>query len=113
MAEPPPPSPERRPAAIGLPALVLILLAAWLLDSASRSSEPQGPPAPTPRLRIDPNTAPAPALAALPEIGPTRASAILRAREDAPFASGLDLERRVKGIGPATLRKIEPYLRFD
>jgi competence protein ComEA len=94
-------------------AVLLAACAGWLLASASRSTEPPGPPGPTPRLRVDPNTAPAPVLAALPAIGPTRAASILRAREAAPFASASDLEDRVKGIGPVTRRAIEPYLRFD
>jgi competence protein ComEA len=53
-------------------------------------------------LPIDPNRADAPTLETLPGIGPSRAEAILRERERAPFATPEDLER-VPGIGPRTV----------
>lgn len=74
----------------------------------------QGPPLRGPvrllfGLRLDPNHADARALAALPGIGPARAAAIVAERERRPFRDVADL-RRVPGIGPVTLQRIEPWL---
>lgn len=65
------------------------------------------------RLRIDPNTASAAELALLPAIGPARAAAIVNYRESAAeqraFDTVEDLDP-VRGIGPATLREITPWI---
>ena len=58
---------------------------------------------------IDLNQASASLLQSLPEVGPVRAEAIVRARRDAPFRSVEDLER-VSGIGPKTRKRIEPWI---
>jgi competence protein ComEA len=63
-------------------------------------------------LKLDPNTATAEALTALPHIGPTLARRIVEARSDGPFRSPEDIRARVRGIGPATLAQIQPYLRI-
>ncbi len=60
-------------------------------------------------FRIDPNTAPADSLELLPGIGRVVADAIVAARDTLPFARIPDLVR-VRGIGPATLDRITPYL---
>lgn len=75
---------------------------------------------PVPAERINPNEAPAVSLARLPGIGPSRADAIvaLRSRlrtqaEGEPvFRTAEDLGQ-VRGIGPATIEGIRPWLRFD
>lgn len=59
--------------------------------------------------RLDPNAAAEPALRRLPGVGPTRARAIVEAREERPFRSARDL-LRVRGIGEATLARIVPHL---
>ena len=64
------------------------------------------------RLRVDPNLAPRRVLLALPGLGPARVAAIESARAASPFRSLADLDRRVKGIGPATAASLEPHLRF-
>lgn len=64
-------------------------------------------------LKLDPNTATAEALTALPHIGPTLARRIVEARSDGTFRSPEDIRARVRGIGPATLARIQPYLRID
>lgn len=69
--------------------------------------------------RLDPNTASAAELSALPTIGPVRAEAIVTYREqwrarhpgEVPFASVEDLAN-VKGIGPATIEQLRPWLWF-
>jgi competence ComEA-like helix-hairpin-helix protein len=48
----------------------------------------------------------------LPEIGPSRAEAIVRARVRLPFEAVQDLER-VSGIGPKTRQKIERWVVVD
>lgn len=109
----------------GLAILVLILcvgLAAIARRNPARVSDP--PPDAGPRAgqlltRLDPNTADLDALAALPAIGPKRAADIVALRNQrrtshpnlTPFARLEDL-LRVKGIGPATLETLEPYLVF-
>jgi competence ComEA-like helix-hairpin-helix protein len=58
---------------------------------------------------LDPNRASAPQLEALPGIGPTRAAAIVAHRSRTPFRRIEDLES-VHGIGPATRRRLSPWL---
>jgi len=69
--------------------------------------------------RIDPNTAPWPELARLPEVGESMAKQIVAYREQhrpasrtgLVFRSLRDLEP-IPGIGPKTLDEIAPYLKF-
>lgn len=65
-----------------------------------------------PPLVVDPNTAPAGVLAALPTIGPARLAAWENARRERPFASVDELDKRVRGIGPARLAALRPYLEI-
>jgi competence protein ComEA len=60
---------------------------------------------------IDPNTATAAQLQALPGIGPTLARRIIAERAARPFSRVDDL-RRVRGIGPRTLSRVGPRLRI-
>jgi DNA uptake protein ComE-like DNA-binding protein len=70
--------------------------------------------------RLDPNTASAADLSSLPELGRKRAAEIVGYREDfvaahpgkLAFSRPEDL-RRIKGIGPATVEKIAPFLSFE
>ncbi len=64
-------------------------------------------------LVVDPNSVPAAVLGALPGIGPVKAAAIVAAREQEPFRSMADLDKRVKGIGPVTAAALKPFFRFD
>jgi competence protein ComEA len=60
--------------------------------------------------RLALNSASAGALDALPGIGPVRAKAIVGSRSiQGPFSSLQDLAR-VHGIGPATIKKVEPFV---
>jgi DNA uptake protein ComE-like DNA-binding protein len=69
--------------------------------------------------RLDPNTATEPELAAIPDMGEKRATAIVQFRDqfhtrhpDQPaFAKLSDLEQ-ITGIGPATAQNMEPYFMF-
>lgn len=61
------------------------------------------------RMSINVNTASAKELAYLPEIGPELAKEILKGR---PYATAEDL-LKVKGIGPKTLEKMRPRLKFS
>ena len=63
------------------------------------------------RFEVDINEAEWPELAQLPDIGETLARRIVESRATSgPFRDHEDL-RRVRGIGPRTLERIEPYLR--
>lgn len=58
---------------------------------------------------LNPNTATAEQLITLPEVGPDLAQKIIAGR---PYSKPDDL-LNVKGIGPKTLEKIKPRLRFE
>jgi competence ComEA-like helix-hairpin-helix protein len=68
---------------------------------------------------LDPNTATASELAAIPELGEKRAQAIVDYRDEflkkhpgkLAFTRPADLER-IKGIGEATADNLEQYLKF-
>ena len=78
-----------------------------------------GPRAADLATRIDPNTADAAALAALPGLGQARARAIVAYRaacagrhpDRPPFAQARDL-LPIQGIGVSTIDNLEPYLTF-
>lgn len=73
--------------------------------------EPQGPIGqPPPKMVVDLNTAPPQVLAALPRLGPVLVARIVAARRDAPFRSIEDFDERVKGIGPATIKALRPFV---
>ncbi|PID63878.1 MAG: hypothetical protein CSB44_00695 [Gammaproteobacteria bacterium] len=65
------------------------------------------------RLRLDINTASASEIAAtLPGIGPVKAAAIVEYRRANGLFRTPDQLLEVRGIGPRTLEKIEPFLRI-
>lgn len=76
-------------------------------------------PAIHPGERVNPNEAPAASLMRLPQIGPARARAIVahrdrvdsQAKPQPAFRTADDLQR-IKGIGPATVEGIRPWLQF-
>ena len=67
----------------------------------------------TPGERIDPDRATAQELARLPGIGMRMAKEIVTDREVRGAFGSPEGLLRVTGIGPATLRKLEPFLRFQ
>ena len=87
-----------------------LLLLATLLRFAIHQ-----PPLSTPlRLTaaINPNTATAHELASLPGIGPSRAAAIIAYRRSHPPFTTLQDLSKINGLGPETLRRLEPHLTF-
>ena len=85
-------------------------------QSAGASAEPSGY-APVPKVEsgmtIDLNTATAEQLQLLPGIGPSRAAAIIDNRTAmGPFRTVEDLAR-VRGIGPATVEGVRPYVTLS
>jgi competence protein ComEA len=66
-----------------------------------------------PNLVLDPNSAPPQVLEALPTLGPTLVGRWVAARAERPISSLADARRRVRGLGPASLAQIAPYLRFE
>jgi competence ComEA-like helix-hairpin-helix protein len=70
--------------------------------------------------RINPNEAPAASLMRLPQIGAARARAIVAHRDRAGTPAGrtpvfkkADDLQQIKGIGPAIVEDLRPWLRFD
>jgi hypothetical protein len=107
---------------IGLLAILLVYLSIRLLLNPVYVADPQ--PLEPPRFaevqdRIDPNTADAHTLAALPLIGEKRGEEIVAYRAqfvaehpgELAFKAIEDL-RRIRGIGTATLAQLEPFLIF-
>ncbi len=90
--------------------LAVVLASALTWRSAHSVAES---PALLPSLRVDANSAPIEVLGALPGLGPALSGRIVAIREVAPFRSLDDLDRRVKGIGPAKVAAIRPFLSFD
>jgi len=62
------------------------------------------------KLTIDINSAAWPELTLLPEISETMARRIVNHRESNGKFSSIDAIQQVKGIGPRTFARIEPYL---
>ena len=108
------------------PCLTLLVLLGLLMAAGTLRSRPWGSsqrPVPVAVAAVDPNLAPWWELTVLPRIGETLAQRIVNHRESASptsvggparpvFASVNDLHA-VHGIGPKTLQRIGPYLRFD
>ncbi len=69
----------------------------------------RGDPATRP---VNPNTASVEQLVSLPDVGPEIAEHIVAKRTEKPFTKPEDL-LDVKGIGPKTLAKMKPRLKFD
>jgi competence ComEA-like helix-hairpin-helix protein len=106
-------------------ALVLLFSAVLLIRVACNKMYVKDPPPPRAARydeladRIDPNTATWRELAVLPSIGESRAKEIVAYREQfvaahpgpVPFATPEDLQK-VKGIGPAMLQTLRPFLVF-
>jgi competence protein ComEA len=111
-AAPPPPvwTPAAQWTLAAVAALTLVLLA-WRGYGLTRWST--RPPAVekgvVPLSAMDLNRASETELESIPGLGPARAGLIVKERQRGAFRSVDDL-RRVKGIGPATLERVRPFL---
>ncbi len=82
-------------------------------DARSKSRSQSLPRATGPPGRIDVNTATADELERLPRVGPALAQRIIDHRQrHGPFQTPEDL-RHVRGIGPSTVRLLEPLVTFS
>jgi hypothetical protein len=92
-----------------------MVMAAVSLGVASRSARPCSDDGNSnfPDLVLDPNIAPKQVLLALPHAGPSLVGHMVEERDKRPFMSVEDARRRVIGLGPSTLAKLAPYLRFQ
>ncbi|TXD35549.1 helix-hairpin-helix domain-containing protein [Lujinxingia vulgaris] len=79
-------------------------------DARTPSSEPAEADAPIQKINI--NTATEAELTSIRGIGPALAGRILDYRSRRPFTR-LSHLKRVKGIGPATYRRLQPYITLD
>lgn len=93
--------------------MITILTAACVLASAgqalAQANRTQQPTAPASEGVVNINTATAEQLTYLPGVGPSRARAIIAARDQRPFRAVRELQR-VRGIGWATVQRLRPYL---
>ena len=93
--------------------LISALLGALVLACAAQAAAQRGRSADATRPAsagvVNINTATAEQLSLLPGVGPTRARAIIAAREQRPFRSVRELQR-VRGIGWSTVQRLRPYL---
>lgn len=97
---------ERRPAAVACTALVALAVGGWL--GWREATRPRGA---LPSARLDVDAATAAELEVLPGVGPSLAAAIVADRRaHGPFGGVAALDR-VKGVGPALVRKLAPHVR--
>jgi Helix-hairpin-helix motif len=92
---------------------ILALAVGFGLRQASRDVPSAPPTGAVLDLVLDVNTAPELVLAALPHVGPALVRRLVAARNERPFTSLEDLKDRVRGVGPVTLARLTPYLRFE
>jgi hypothetical protein len=115
-------TPSQRRGLLVLLAIFLVFLTIQFARNRQFISDPQppqGPRAAELQTRIDPNSADWQTLAAIPNLGEKRAQAIVAYRDHfhgttpgrAAFRSPSDL-LTVRGIGPATIENLRPYLVF-
>jgi competence protein ComEA len=110
---------------LALSLLILLILAYLLIlyiNHPARISTPQphdGPRAQELQDQLDPNTATAADLSALSNLGPAMGRKIIEDREhfqkdhpNEPAYNKIEDLMRIKGIGPATIENLRPYLRF-
>src|SRR5665213_1782315 len=113
---------SQRSALLGLLGVMTIVLAGRYACNQAFIDDPQpdiGARATELADRLDPNSAAWQELAAIPGFGEKKAKALVALREgwrvkhpnDPPFRGPSDL-RLVKGIGPATVSNMLPYLLF-
>jgi len=95
------------------PGVALLLLALTALaQSRERTTTDADAPAP-PVWLVDLNNAPAPEIALLPRLGPTLSQRVATQRDTGgPYTSLEDMARRVRGVGPRTIQRIEPFVRM-
>lgn len=110
--------------AIAVPIFLIVVTAIGQYAFTARNVRTPTPDHPGDRIdqvldRVDPNTAPWWELTILPGVGESTARAIVEHRRQAqiagqsrPFKVAADLEH-VHGIGPKTIERLEPLLRFD
>jgi competence protein ComEA len=93
-----------------VPAITALFLS--LLGASEASADQEGKQATSQATSggvVNVNTATATQLALLPGVGPSRAQAIITARERRPFRTVNEL-MRVRGIGRATLQQLRPLV---
>jgi competence ComEA-like helix-hairpin-helix protein len=90
--------------------LVLLLSGVVVLRVLASGAGARSPLAPV-ACRLDPSTASVHELSMLPGVGPSLARAIVLDRAEHGAFPSIDALTRVKGIGPARLAALKPWLR--
>jgi len=91
--------------------LAAALAAALLVGAVASRRDASPAPVELARHLVDVNAAPVGEIEALPCVGRVLAERIVVERGIAPFADADDL-RRVPGVGPATIARLRPFVRF-
>jgi competence ComEA-like helix-hairpin-helix protein len=99
-----------RRAACSTALLVLVLSGVVVLRVLASGAGARSPLASVAR-RLDPSSATVHELSMLPGVGPSLARAIVRDRAEHGAFPSIDALTRVKGIGPARLAALKPWLR--
>lgn len=108
--------PPRSPRATA--GVAVLLLLGWIASVPGLLLRPSATPVVSrdAHLRLDPNTASRSELSLLPGLGPVRSARIVAYRQRAgrwpAFGQPGDLAQ-VRGIGPVTVARLRPHLRFD
>ena len=100
--------------------IAVFIAVVFLCCFTARCLRPERPDAIELESRINPNNASTASLVRLPQIGPSRAAAIIVYREsisrsDSSRAAfrGCDDLQKVKGIGPKTVENLRKWLKFE
>ena len=89
-----------------------MIIATLILVQTATAVAADGASDPAAGMMVNINQATQAELEALPNIGPSKAQAIVEHRAKRPFKKVEDL-MRVKGIGRKTFNKLRPYLSVD
>ena len=92
--------------------LILLVVAVWIAGWQSRRLLSSGAKVPEVTYSVDINQATELDLLNLPDVGPSLVRTILQYREEHGAFESLEDFQRLPGVGPQTLQRLAPYLKF-
>lgn len=94
-------------------AVLAVAVGGSYFNQRNRRGDGQQATPPAVLLRLDLNLATAEELALLPGLGPVTARKIIEDRVQFGDFTSVEGLRRIKGIGPATVTQVEPFLQVE